>query len=563
MASVDCSRASSIWTWNAGHRTISGWQAAVACCSGCRKASVSSRCRVRRRPRSMHVGTDGQVWLSEDGRLSRYRWSQGRLERQAVVGAEQGYPAISARGWSMRRGCVGNQCAWPGAHRGRRPECAPVWRARWPAEPGIPRTHAGDVGRRSSGGRYTGRCGGVRPEAGTSVDAACAAGDRAGGGAPQRAGAGPHDAPLQIADGDRDLRIVARLLSFADSASNTYRYRLAGYDPDWVEVGPAGERLFSRLAPGSYRLEVQARSADHVWSRVQSLEFRVQPPWWRSLSGLLMLASFALLLTSWFAWLYRRRLQRRHAYQLALHKQELAEQASAKTRFLANLGHEIRTPMTGVLGMSELLLASPLDPQQRGYTQSIRHAGEHLLHLVNDALDLARIESGTWAAAQAVRTGQPAAGPGRADGAVGGAEGPAFHARQPAPAGLQANGDAMRVRQILLNLLSNAVKFTSRGTITLHARSDAELRSLHFEVRDTGGHQPGTTAAPFPPLRAGRWRTHRCTVRWQWPGPGNLPRTGACHARADPGGEPARSWHLLRRDVAVADGGRCPCRGRG
>ena len=67
-----------------------------------------------------------------------------------------------------------------------------------------------------------------------------------------------HDAPLQIADGDRDLRIVARLLSFADSASNTYRYRLAGYDPDWVEVGPAGERLFSRLAPGSYRLEVQA-----------------------------------------------------------------------------------------------------------------------------------------------------------------------------------------------------------------------------------------------------------------------------------------------------------------
>ncbi len=65
-----------------------------------------------------------------------------------------------------------------------------------------------------------------------------------------------------------------------------------------------------------------------------------------------VLLSVGLLLTSWFAWLYRRRLQRRHAYQLALHKQELAEQASAaKTRFLANLGHEIRTPMTGVLGM--------------------------------------------------------------------------------------------------------------------------------------------------------------------------------------------------------------------
>ncbi|MGO4781727.1 sensor histidine kinase, partial [Lysobacter sp. 2RAB21] len=60
----------------------------------------------------------------------------------------------------------------------------------------------------------------------------------------------------------------------------------------------------------------------------------------------------------------------------------------------ATLGHEVRTPMTGVLGMSELLLDTPLDQKQRSYTESIRRAGEHLLRLVNDALDLARIESG-------------------------------------------------------------------------------------------------------------------------------------------------------------------------
>ncbi|PPJ44712.1 Two-component system sensor histidine kinase- response regulator hybrid protein, partial [Rhizobium sp. KAs_5_22] len=62
--------------------------------------------------------------------------------------------------------------------------------------------------------------------------------------------------------------------------------------------------------------------------------------------------------------------------------------------FLATLGHEVRTPMTGVLGMSAMLLDTPLDQKQRGYTESIRRAGEHLLRLVNDALDLARIESG-------------------------------------------------------------------------------------------------------------------------------------------------------------------------
>jgi len=440
---------------------------------------------------ALHVGRDGQVWLSEDGRLSRYRWSQGRLERQAVVGAEQGYPAISASGLVVDAQGV----AWATSARGLVRVSADGQSVRlYGVHDGLPsqefREHT--LIAAADGHLVAGTAAGavvfdpeqVRP----SVRRAPLVIERVEVRRNEQVLDMTHDAPLQIADGDRDLRIVARLLSFADSASNTYRYRLAGYDPDWVEVGPAGERLFSRLAPGSYRLEVQARSADHVWSRVQSLEFRVQPPWWRSLSGLLVLASVGLLLTSWFAWLYRRRLQRRHAYQLALHKQELAEQASAaKTRFLANLGHEIRTPMTGVLGMSELLLASPLDPQQRGYTQSIRHAGEHLLHLVNDALDLARIESGrlelqsqSFALNGLLQDLAALMGP------LAAQKGLRFVLDNQLPPGLQATGDAMRVRQILLNLLSNAVKFTSRGTITLHARCDGELRALHFEVRDTG-----------------------------------------------------------------------------
>ncbi|MBK0026198.1 response regulator [Stenotrophomonas sp. S48] len=438
---------------------------------------------------AMHVGHDGQVWLSEDGRLARYQWRQGRLERQAVIGAEQGYPAISATGvvvdaqgvvWAssarglVRVGADGQSVRLYGVHDG-----LPSQEFR---EHTLISTASGRMVAGTPAGVVVFDPEQVRP----STRRAPLVIERVEVRRNEQVLDLTHDTPLQIADGDRDLRIVARLLSFADSASNTYRYRLAGYDPDWVEVGPAGERLFSRLPPGSYRLEVQARSADHVWSRVQSLEFHVQPPWWRSLSGLLVLASIALLLTSWFAWLYRRRLQRRHAYQLALHKQELAEQASAaKTRFLANLGHEIRTPMTGVLGMSELLLSSPLDPQQRGYTQSIRHAGEHLLHLVNDALDLARIESGRlelqsrpFALNALLQDLAALMGP------LAAQKGLRFSLDNALPPGLQATGDAMRVRQILLNLLSNAVKFTSRGGITLHARCDDD--GLYFDVRDTG-----------------------------------------------------------------------------
>jgi len=302
-----------------------------------------------------------------------------------------------------------------------------------------------------------------------------------------------HEASMVIHESDRDLRIVARLLSFADSATNTYRFRLAGYDTDWVEVGGSGERVFSRLPAGRYQLEVQAATSDNVWSRARILSFRVQPPWWRSAGGLVGLTALSVALVFWGAWLYQRRLRRRHEWQLARHKHELAEQASlAKTRFLATLGHEVRTPMTGVLGMSELLLASELDERQRGYTQAIRRAGEHLLRLVNDALDLARIEAG-----RLELQAQPFDLQQLLDDVRGLMEplaqrrGLAFNLENTAPPRTRVDGDVLRLRQILLNLVGNAIKFTSEGAVGLRIQADAEGRGIGFDVCDTG---PGISA---------------------------------------------------------------------
>jgi CheY-like chemotaxis protein len=142
--------------------------------------------------------------------------------------------------------------------------------------------------------------------------------------------------------------------------------------------------------------------------------------------------------------------------------------------------------MTGVLGMSELLLGTGLDTRQRGYTESIRRAGEHLLRLVDDALDLARIESGKLelddAAVdlhalidEAVALTAPLARQ----------RGLAFASRVDDDVPRHVRGDGKRICQILLNLLGNATKFTEHGEISLHV-SRASGDAVRFDVADTG-----------------------------------------------------------------------------
>ena len=291
---------------------------------------------------------------------------------------------------------------------------------------------------------------------------------------------------------DREFRIGARLLAFDDPPANAYWSRLEGFDPGWVALGASGDRVFTGLAPGDYRLRMRARDAAGNAAREQVLVFRVPPPWWRTPWAWLAYVVATLALLAWAARAYRLRLKRRHAWQLAKQRQALAEQASeAKSRFLATLGHEVRTPMTGVLGMSELLAASPLDPRQRRQVDAIRHAGEHLLRLVNDALDLARIEAGKLELANADFALRPLL-----DDVAGlmaplaERKGLAFRLEVAAGVPAAQHGDRTRVQQILLNLVGNAIKFTETGEVAL-AVSPLAPAGLRLAVSDTG---PGLSA---------------------------------------------------------------------
>jgi len=301
---------------------------------------------------------------------------------------------------------------------------------------------------------------------------------------------------LEIGWKDRQLQIQARVFSYFNPAANHYRFRLSGLENAWIDSGNRGARDFSGLGSGSYQLEVMAAGADGIWTRLATpLRIHVQaPPWvrwwaWLIYAALIILLAWTLLL----AW--RRRLAQRYQIQLAQQHRRLAEQASAaKTQFLATLSHEIRTPMTGVMGMAELLQNSSLDPQQRDYTRTMQRSGQLLLKLLNDALDLARIEAGKMDLDEAPFDPclllEEVAQLGRGL-AISRGLSLLLDIADDLPA--QVIGDEVRIKQVLLNLSSNALKFTERGKVTLRLSRAGE--DMLFSISDTGPGIPEASQA--------------------------------------------------------------------
>jgi signal transduction histidine kinase/CheY-like chemotaxis protein/ligand-binding sensor domain-containing protein len=309
-------------------------------------------------------------------------------------------------------------------------------------------------------------------------------------------------------------------LNYTVPEKKHYAYRLVGFDRGWNDVGTTRTATYTNLNPGVYTFEVKGWDNDGSWSpTLAGLQLTILPPFWqtwwfRCLTAVAILAVviaiFRLRLRS--VKLQKKKLEvevdhrtselalsrdeERRARDEERHAREQAEKASrAKSEFMANISHELRTPMNAIIGFTDLALTTSLQRPQREYLENVHRSGYNLLGIINDILDYSKIEAGKLQIEnRAFNLCQ------LVEETVDSLAIKAFEKKLELIAGsdpslpVQMLGDPGRIQQILVNLLGNAIKFTAKGEVVVSLEKkeivqDSEghrFQTVLLAVRDTG-----------------------------------------------------------------------------
>ncbi|NRB51854.1 MAG: response regulator [Saprospiraceae bacterium] len=270
-------------------------------------------------------------------------------------------------------------------------------------------------------------------------------------------------------------------LDFTVPENNHYRYQLVGYDKDWVNSN-AGRRLitYTNLDPGRYTFRVQGATANGIWDEraEATLSIRILAPWWETWWAYLL---YIALLLSVIITIYRFQLNQKLAQSEAARLKDLDIE---KNRLFANVSHEFRTPLTVILGMAGKMKEDPKKWFEEG-VESIQRNGQRVLHLVNQMLDLSRLEFGKMQLEMQQGDIIPFL-----SYLIQSYESFAEAKGIKLIVDKQINSQLMdfspdAITKITNNLLSNAFKYTSEdGTVTVRFALDAN--QLLIEIRDTG-----------------------------------------------------------------------------
>ncbi len=264
-------------------------------------------------------------------------------------------------------------------------------------------------------------------------------------------------------------------------SKNQYAYKLEGVDNDWVYIGTRNYVSYSNLSPGEYNFQVKASNSDGIWNEnPRSLSIVINPPpwrtWWAYLIYLAIIAAVIYLI--------------KLGTDLKIEKEKAEVSNREKTEFLTNMSHEIRTPLNSIIGFSRLLDKTPLNDMQTQYLDSVNSSAQSLLGIINDILDLSKIEAGKLEL-EMLKTDVNEI----ISKTIEIIRYPAFEKNLELLLYVQPDipkffvTDPTRLRQILVNLLGNAVKFTEKGEVKLKIgfeKIDEQKGKFIFSITDTG-----------------------------------------------------------------------------